>query len=197
MSASQGTSGRQRSKKALTHDRIVEAAARALRSQGFGGAAVADVMARAGLTHGGFYAHFESRDAMLAEALAHAGRESAALMQACVAQADHSALRTIIDAYLSEPQLSRPEAVCPVAALVSEAPRQPAHLRAGCAEHIRALVGVVQAALPASGPRDRAMTIVATMVGALQLARALGANAEGKAMLAASRASLLAAHGVE
>ncbi|HEY6174840.1 MAG TPA: TetR/AcrR family transcriptional regulator, partial [Kofleriaceae bacterium] len=57
------------SSKAETHERIVKTAARAIREHGYDGASVADVMKQAGLTHGGFYAHFESRDAMLAEAV--------------------------------------------------------------------------------------------------------------------------------
>src|SRR5436190_910859 len=68
-----------RSKEA-THDRIVEAAARAIRRSGYNGTGVADIMKSAGLTHGGFYAHFSSREAMLAEAADRAGSESVATM---------------------------------------------------------------------------------------------------------------------
>jgi TetR/AcrR family transcriptional repressor of nem operon len=64
------------SRKQLTHDRILDTAARVLRDSGFQGVGVADIMKRAGLTHGGFYAHFPSRDALLAEALARAGEDS-------------------------------------------------------------------------------------------------------------------------
>src|SRR5205814_6246780 len=68
-----------RSKEA-THERIVEAAARAIRRTGYDGTGVADIMKEAGLTHGGFYAHFASREAMLAEAADRAGSDSVALM---------------------------------------------------------------------------------------------------------------------
>src|SRR5512134_1226082 len=67
--------------KEATHDRIVEAAARAIRRSGYNGTGVADIMKDAGLTHGGFYAHFRSREAMLAEAVDRAGSESVALME--------------------------------------------------------------------------------------------------------------------
>src|SRR6185436_1553428 len=67
--------------KEATHDRIVEAASRAIRRSGYGGTGVADIMKDAGLTHGGFYAHFPSREAMLAEAADRAGRESVAMME--------------------------------------------------------------------------------------------------------------------
>jgi TetR/AcrR family transcriptional repressor of nem operon len=62
-------------RKEATHDRIVEAAARAIRRSGYGGTSVPDIMKDAGLTHGGFYAHFESREAMLAEAADRAGAD--------------------------------------------------------------------------------------------------------------------------
>jgi len=68
------------SRKALTHDRIVDVAARALRRNGYAGVGVAEVMKEAGLTHGGFYAHFASRDALLVEAMQRAGRDSAAVV---------------------------------------------------------------------------------------------------------------------
>ena len=64
-------------RKAISHERIVEAAARDLRGSGFGGVNVAAVMKIAGLTHGGFYAHFDSRDALLSEAMVRASENAA------------------------------------------------------------------------------------------------------------------------
>src|SRR3954463_13422721 len=88
-----------RSKEA-THDRIVEAAARAIRRSGYNGTGVADIMNDAGLTHGGFYAHFESREAMLAEAADRAGREGVALMERIVAAVPpKQALSAMLKAY--------------------------------------------------------------------------------------------------
>ena len=78
-----------RSKEA-THDRIVDAAARAIRRSGYNGAGVADIMKDAGLTHGGFYAHFPSREAMLAEAADRAGGESVAMMERIAASSASS-----------------------------------------------------------------------------------------------------------
>ena len=74
------------SRKEISHDRIVEAASRAIRRAGYQGVGVADIMKEAGLTHGGFYAHFESRDALLVEAVQRAGRDSAAALSERVAQ---------------------------------------------------------------------------------------------------------------
>src|SRR5262245_45351892 len=115
------------SKKELSHQRIVEVAARAIRRAGYDGVGVADIMKEAGLTHGGFYAHFESRGALLAEALEQAGRASAEVLaeqlQARQA-AGETPLRALIESYLSEAHLAGAELGCPVAALSSEMSRQ-------------------------------------------------------------------------
>jgi len=183
-----------------THDRIVEVAARTLRRNGYAGVGVADVMKQAGLTHGGFYAHFESRDALLAEAIARAGRDSAAAMgqriEASRARGE-SALRALVDSYLSDAHLSGTESGCVVAALSSEMPRQSPALLAPAAERVRKLIALVQRALPEGGSKEQAMVVVSTMVGSLQLARTLGANAQGKAVLAAARSALLAQYDTE
>jgi TetR/AcrR family transcriptional regulator, transcriptional repressor for nem operon len=184
-------------RKQLSHDRIVDAAARAIRRAGFRGVGVADIMKEAGLTHGGFYAHFASRDALLAEALDRAGRESAArLAKGCAQRQSRGAspLRALVEGYLSEQHLASAESGCPVAALASEIPRQPPEVRQAAAQRVRSLVARVQATLPAGVPADSAAAIAGELVGSLQLARALGDNAEGKAMLAAARRHLLAQH---
>ena len=109
------------SRKALTHERIVDTAARAIRRGGFSGVGVADIMKEAGLTHGGFYAHFPSRDALLVEALAHAGQQSAERLSQGNAQREArgaSPFRALIDSYLSDRHLSGTENGCAVAALV-------------------------------------------------------------------------------
>lgn len=177
-----------------THERIVEAAARTLRRNGYGGVGVADVMKQAGLTHGGFYAHFESRDALLAEAVERAGRESAAVMNRRIDTSrarGQSTLRALVEGYLSEAHLRGVEGGCVVAALSSEMPRQSPTLLASSTDRVRDLIGMVQRALPQGGTREQAMVIAGTMVGTLQLARTLGANAQGKAMLSAARSALL------
>jgi len=156
---------------------------------------VADVMKQAGLTHGGFYAHFESRDALLAEAIERAGRDSALAMRQRVDASrarGESALRAVVESYLSEAHLAGAESGCVVAALGSEMPRQPPTLRAPSVERVRKLIASVQRALPEGGTREQAMVIAGTLVGTLQLARTLGVNAQGKAMLAAARDALLA-----
>ena len=190
----------QPTRREATHDRIVEVAARTLRRNGYAGVGVADVMKQAGLTHGGFYAHFESRDALLAEAIARAGRDSAAAIgqriEASRARGE-SALRALVDSYLSDAHLSGTESGCVVAALSSEMPRQSPALLAPAVERVRKLIALVQRALPEGGSKEQAMVIASTMVGSLQLARTLGANAQGKAVLAATRSALLAQYDTE
>ncbi len=183
------------SRRETTHERIVEVAARALRRHGYAGVGVADVMKQAGLTHGGFYAHFPSREALLAEALVHAGRDSAARMGRRISQRKalgQSALRALVESYLSETHLREVEGGCVVAALGSEMHRQAPTLLAPSAERVQGLIAMVQNALPAGGTLEQAMVIASTLVGALQLARTLGINAQGKALLAAARSALLA-----
>ena len=178
----------------VTHERIVEVAARTLRRNGYAGVGVADVMKQAGLTHGGFYAHFASREALLAEATERAGVVGAEVLNRRTESArarGQSALRALVDGYLSEAHLRGVESGCVVAALSSEMPRQSRGLRAASTDRVCNLVATVERALPEGGAHEQAMAIAATLVGALQLARALGAGAQGKAMLAAARGAIL------
>src|SRR4030095_15194413 len=111
-----------RSKEA-THDRIVAAAARAIRRSGYDGTGVADIMKEAGLTHGGFYAHFPSREAMLAEAADRAGSEGVAMMERIAAPSPPpQALQAMMQAYLSKAHVEAIETGCAAAALGSEMP---------------------------------------------------------------------------
>ncbi|KRC11143.1 TetR family transcriptional regulator [Hydrogenophaga sp. Root209] len=187
------------SRKALTHERILDTAARVIRRAGFNGVGVADIMKEAGLTHGGFYAHFASRDALLVEALEHAGQQSASRIAkgSATRQArGASPFKALIEGYLSDRHLSGTENGCAVAALVSEMPRQSPEVRAAAAQRVRSLMALVEQSLPADAEPGIAAAIASQMVGALQLARALGDNAEGKALLAANRSALLAQHDV-
>ena len=185
----------QASRRETSHERIVEVAARALRRNGYSGVGVADVMKQAGLTHGGFYAHFASREALLAEALARAGRDGAATMGERIRKRQargESALRALVEAYLSDTHLREVEGGCVVAALGSEMHRQSAELQEPSAVRVRGLVAMVHSALPEGSTQAQAVVLTASLVGTLQLARALGDNTEGKAMLAAARKALVA-----
>src|SRR5256714_15563766 len=112
-------------RKEATHERIVEAAARAIRRSGYKGTGVADIMKDAGLTHGGFYAHFGSREAMLAEAADRAGNESVASMERIAAAVPAGqALPAMLKAYPFQAHVQGVESGCATAALGSEMPRQ-------------------------------------------------------------------------
>ncbi|WP_164002930.1 TetR/AcrR family transcriptional regulator [Pyxidicoccus caerfyrddinensis] len=181
-------------RKALSHERIVETAARAIRRGGFDGVGVADIMKEAGLTHGGFYAHFPSRDALLVEALERAAADSAKNVAHAASDPrlkGASEFHKLVAAYLSEGHLKEAESGCPVAALVSEMPRQSPEVRKAAARSVRSTVAAVRAALPRDVEPGTAEVIASQMIGALQLARAFGANAEGKALLATVRRQLL------
>jgi len=187
------------SRREISHDRIVEAASRAIRRSGYAGTGVADIMREAGLTHGGFYAHFESRDALLAEAVARAGRDSAALVErrAQNRSKDTSALRALIEGYLSEAHLTSAETGCVVSALVSEIPRQAPEVREASAERVQALIDRVRQSLPPSVKPDAAGVITSTMVGALQLARALSDEKQARALLKSARTALLEQYDIQ
>ncbi|WP_255368365.1 TetR/AcrR family transcriptional regulator [Rhodanobacter sp. OK091] len=165
-----------RSKEA-THERIVETAARAIRRSGYDGTSVADIMKEAGLTHGGFYAHFLSREAMLAEAADRAGAEAVATSTRVAATAPpEQALQWLLRAYLSKDHLKSPEMGCPVAALGSEMPRQAPEVRRAATRRIKEMIDVVARQSPdwgQPGAHEHALVTAATMVGALVMARAV------------------------
>lgn len=164
-------------RKAATHERIVGSAARAIRRSGYSGTGVADIMKDAGLTHGGFYAHFTSREAMLAEAAAHAGAESASILSRFAASVPaQQALQALLRAYLSKAHVAGTEVGCPIAALGSEMPRQVPDVRRAATLHIKGLIDLVARQLPdwgRAGAHEQALVVVSTMVGALTLARAV------------------------
>src|SRR5580692_10488260 len=119
-----------REHKQETHAKIVKKAAVLLREKGAHGIGVADIMKEAGLTHGGFYAHFDSRESMLAEAADRAGAESVAVSTRVAATAPpDEALQALVRAYLSKEHVKNMELGCPIAALGSEMPRQAPEVR--------------------------------------------------------------------
>jgi len=182
------------SKREQSHHRIVEAASRAVRRHGYAGVGVAEVMKEAGLTHGGFYAHFDSREALLVEAIEHAGAISSATLDERIAERARETgkpLAALIELYLSDEHLAHAEHGCVVGALSSEMPRQQDVVRDASAQRVDRLVRRVALALPDDAPPSLAGVIAGALVGNLQLARIQGDNAEGRAMLAAARTTLV------
>jgi AcrR family transcriptional regulator len=181
------------SKREQTYSRILDVAARAIRRHGYSGTGVAAVMKEAGLTHGGFYAHFRSRDALLAEAMKRAGHESRGLVAEAVDAGRGkgvSAFRALVETYLADTHLARLDIGCPIAALGCDMPRQSKAVRKASVNGVQQLIKGVQATLP-SANQPAAATIAGTLVGSLQMARTLGNNPEGKALLESVRQSLL------
>jgi TetR/AcrR family transcriptional regulator, transcriptional repressor for nem operon len=166
-----------KTRKEATHERIVEVAARAIRRNGYDGAGVADVMKEAGLTHGGFYAHFGSRESMLAEAADRAGADTVALLTRVASNAPQDeALQALLRAYLSDAHVAQAETGCPLAALGSEMPRQSPDVRRAATRRIKELIDLVARQMPGwgqPGAHEDALATVATRVGAVLLARAV------------------------
>jgi TetR/AcrR family transcriptional regulator, transcriptional repressor for nem operon len=171
------TSSRKASRKEATHDRIVETAARAIRRTGYDGKGVAEIMKEAGLTHGGFYAHFESREAMLAEAADRAGADGMAVMARVAAAAPpKKGLEALLRAYLSKEHVQGVETGCAIAALGSEVPRQSPKVRRAATRRIKEMIDLIARESPARGQpgaHERVLVTLATALGALVLARAV------------------------
>ncbi|MFZ6769853.1 TetR/AcrR family transcriptional regulator [Undibacterium sp. Di26W] len=183
------------SRKEITHERIVEVAARAIRRSGYAGTGVADIMKEAGLTHGGFYSHFASREALLAEAADRAGAEAVAVSaQIAAAVPPEQALQALVQAYLSKEHVDSIENGCPVSALGSEMPRQAPEVRRAATRRIKEMIDVVARQLPdwgQPGAHEQALMVVATMVGTLLLARAVDDARLSESFLDAAREKLV------
>ena len=164
-------------RKEATHERIVEVAARAIRRSGYGGTGVAEIMKEAGLTHGGFYAHFDSREDMLAEAADRAGAHGMEVLgREAAAAAPDQTLKAMLRAYLSREHVEGVETGCAVAALGSEMPRQAPKIRRAATRRIKEMIDLVARQLPGWGKpaaHEQAMVTLSTAVGALVLARAV------------------------
>lgn len=183
-------------RKELSHARIVDVASRAIRRAGYRGLGVADIMKEAGLTHGGFYAHFASRDAMLVEAMQHAGQANLAALEEGIERRlrkGGTRLRALVETYLHDSHIERTENGCIVAALASEMTREQDAVRDEARRRVVAMVALVQSTLPEGADKGEAQRVTATMVGALQLARTLGGKA-GRDILAQTRQALIAQH---
>ncbi len=176
--------------KEASHERIVSTAARAIRRSGYGGTGVADIMQEAGLTHGAFYAHFASREAMLAEAAGRACAESAAVAAELVASVPaEKALASMLHAYLSREHLAQVEQGCPLVALGSETARQSPEVRRVTTRHTKEMIDLVARQSPdwgQPGAHERALVTLATMVGTLLLARAVDEPALADSLCAAA-----------
>ncbi len=170
--------------KRATRSRIVEAAAGALRSKGIDGVSIADIMAEAGLTHGGFYAHFGSKEELIGAALRHASSQTIGILS------KDPDIDAVIDTYLSTGHVAHPEIGCPLAAMGSELARTDEKLRQGLAGGVAQRIEFVRRLLPEDQATEQnATAIVACMLGGVLLAR-LVAPEKSQATLEATRSLL-------
>ena len=166
--------------------RILDAAAALFRERGFAGIGVADLMKAAGLTHGGFYGHFASKEELMARASERALAGSLGGWQRLMDQAPDDALRRIVRSYLSEAHRNHPEQGCAVAALGADVARQGSELRASVAEGVEAHAALLAQLMPGDTPERRtreAWFAYAALVGGIVLARALDGPARARQVL--------------
>ena len=182
-----------------TRARVVKAAATAVRAKGPEGVGVAEIMAEAGLTHGGFYAHFPNKEALVVAAIDEAfGQSSRRFGRMTEGLAPAQALAAFVDLYVTPEHRAHPERGCPVAGLSSELPRQGQPVREAYERGVRSLVGRIANWLPES-TKDRdslAASIVAEMTGTVALSRAISDDDEADRLLAAARGRIKARMGI-
>jgi TetR/AcrR family transcriptional regulator, transcriptional repressor for nem operon len=176
---------------------IIEASARLFREHGVDNVSVAELMAAAGLTHGGFYGHFESKDELAGEACRLAFGRSAERWKKRIADKDDRSLaRTALtDSYLSSQSRGGPDGSCPATSLAGDVARKSADAPirtayvAGLEELLKILASVQDTGAPRSD-REAALADFATMVGGLVLAKATQGEPISDEILAAARRRL-------
>lgn len=179
-----------REAKAASRVRIVEEAARLLRERGIEATGVADIMEAAGLTHGGFYRHFSSKEELAAEAIDWAIEGFVSALEEDIRRrGPREAIARYIAQYLSPAHIAVPGKGCPLAALSEEAPRGPEPCRQAIARGAGRIVAMLEQAMPDDEPkpRIRATGLLATMIGTVVLARAATSPAAAREALAAGR----------
>jgi len=181
--------------KAEVHQKIVKDASRRVRAEGLSGAAVATVMRDTGLTHGGFYKHFESKDALLLESLSEAFRDIGdTLVQIATQSRPDAAWKAIVKAYLSLEFCDHAERGCPLTALAPELTRVDKRMKGRI---LPPLVKYKDRMLPfmpgrQAAEKERAFFMIfSTMIGAVEIARMLPEPAMREKVLAAAKEFLL------
>jgi len=181
--------------KAEVHQKIVKDASRRVRAEGLNGAAVAAVMRDTGLTHGGFYKHFESKDELLLESLSEAfGEIGDTLIRAAERSDSEDGWKAIVKAYLSLEYCDHPERGCPLPALAPELTRVEQKMRRRILPELVNYKDRMVAYMPGrrTADKERAFfAIFSTMVGATEIARLLPEPAMREKVLFAARDFLL------
>lgn len=186
--------------KSETHAKLVGLAGRALREKGPEGLAVAELMQAAGLTHGGFYAHFKSKDALLVEALETVFQESKRTFQGMTdGLAPRDALARYIDLYVSPAHRDNRSRECPIVALNSDLPRQSKKFRATFDSGLMALLNRLTDLIKAAGIGDSealAASVQSAMAGAVAVSRTVSDRRLSDELLKSARESIKARLGL-
>ncbi|SFW69884.1 TetR/AcrR family transcriptional regulator [Luteibacter sp. UNCMF366Tsu5.1] len=163
--------------KEQTRQKIVEAASQRFRADGIDAVGVVSLMGEVGLTQGGFYNHFGSKEDLVRESVLTAASAARERLAARVAASRSEGHRALINAYLSPEHRDHPEAGCVAAALAAEVARRPAETRQVFTDGYESMVELIASTLPVDvrGKRRRslAMTLFASLVGSLSLSRAV------------------------
>lgn len=167
-----------REEAAETRKRIVQAAACEFREKGIVATGLADLMKAAGMTHGGFYKHFESKDQLVAEACARAVEESIGGMEA------QPTIHAAVAGYLSTRHRDNPASGCPFSAIGSELGRTDGKTREAAAAGFERLVTLLAGKSKAKDARRRALVAATTMIGAVTMSRVVGDPALSAEILA-------------
>ncbi len=172
--------GHSQAGKSDNHGRIVKIAAQRFRERGLDALSVADLMKEAGLTHGGFYRHFDSRDQLITEAVECALEQGGRRAAAVTAEGRKSALNTLVDAYLAQSHRDDPGQGCAVTALAADVARGNDAVRTAYTEQVRHYLDIIGAALKQEERkpvRQQAVLTLSALVGAVSLARAVNDEA--------------------
>jgi TetR/AcrR family transcriptional regulator, transcriptional repressor for nem operon len=173
-----------------TRQRILDAAASLFGRYGIDGVGVDAIMHAAGLTHGGFYGHFASKEALVAEVSAAALARSAARWERISDQQEPAeALLRIVGAYLDPAHLAAVESGCVLTTLGPDVARRP-EARAGMARSVRAMLAALERCMP-DAPHETAKVALSAMVGAVVLARLADHPAEAEGLLDAVKDAVL------
>lgn len=180
--------------KTQTRDRILRNAARKLRAEGLSGAGVATVMKASGLTVGGFYKHFHSKDELLAEAIAQAFSDSDEAYAALQNLPREQRWKEVVQQYLSAGHCDRPDTGCPVAALASEMARAKSNVRKRTSGLMRERTDRWAEFMPGrtAAARERNFVVIfSAMAGAVSVARLFTDPADRQRVLTSVRDHLL------
>ncbi len=186
--------------KERTRKRVLAEAAAAIREVGPDKIGVAGLMAKAGLTHGGFYAHFKSKDDLVAQAIGQMFEDSYGNFVRWTKDREPAeGLARFVDNYVSPRHRDTPDRGCPIPALSGDVARMPPEARDRFTQGVAALTGAIAGLLEQMGKKDAgqlAASTVAEMIGALALSRAVGDAAASDLILERSRAAIKARLGL-